>query len=717
MLDLSVPVRTAGGAELAVDRSQPNAFFALPPPPRVVTTNGTPEIELLRFIEDGRVTGGHLRFVASLAHPPDVLTRARTALADEARVDPDAIVLRPVPVEDASAEVVFLGRETTADGGLTALVQRGYGRTVAQSVPPHTAAFSIALTADGVRLIEAALASGSAPIALVYRLEVEGLWPAQQVMARVDWSRVYDHFSVHYKEGHLLTVTDVQSIVERLIEEQVVSIRVVHGLVPDEDDPSAPVDIAPAVAWVQREIVERTCAPLMALSREPARAWLGTFGEIFGTGTSFAVKKLTQIERSTADIDLQRQIVVKRTLTVQAHLADIGVDARRHIADAGPDHPFFARMELRARAAQPLDQVWVDEAVLSVGYGTATGSLRLTRDQPVATFDTWADRSPDRSWTVRPEVTFSATSPFDPGRRALLEGLTGTSREVALDFTTLLGLRRIDVEAHADVRVLITRATVRRRRAGQPPADQVLTFAANGSTTATAWFRESRPDDRFEVETEFLLADGRLVRLPVAPVDTHLLRLPPPFPGSLTVTLIADDDWTDVQTVVVSLQKRGDQRAGVFTLDKPGQIVDVKLDMPDPADRAFRYRVARTWASGAVQEDDWVETDVPVVLVGRTAANKLVVDISTVGPELPTAGVRLIEVDLSYIDAEHQVRDIRKAVLAARADRFRWEVPIADVNRRSYEYRVIVHRLSGASDVGPWTTTSERLLVVPVTAQ
>jgi hypothetical protein len=27
-----------------------------------------------------------------------------------------------------------------------------------------------------------------------------------------------------------------------------------------------------------------------------------------------------------------------------------------------------------------------------------------------------------------------------------------------------------------------------------------------------------------------------------------------------------------------------------------------------------------------------------------------------------------------------------------------------------------VHRLSGTSQVGPWTTTNERLLVVPVTA-
>jgi hypothetical protein len=104
-----------------------------------------------------------------------------------------------------------------------------------------------------------------------------------------------------------------------------------------------------------------------------------------------------------------------------------------------------------------------------------------------------------------------------------------------------------------------------------------------------------------------------------------------------------------------------------------------------------------------------------VVLVGRTSANKLVVDVSALGPELPEAGVRLIEVDLSYIDAPNQVRDIQKAVIGARADRFHWEVDLRDSNLRQYQYRVTVHRTSGDSQIGPWTTTSERLLAIPIT--
>jgi hypothetical protein len=127
--------------------------------------------------------------------------------------------------------------------------------------------------------------------------------------------------------------------------------------------------------------------------------------------------------------------------------------------------------------------------------------------------------------------------------------------------------------------------------------------------------------------------------------------------------------------------------------------------------------MTRSWSDGKVEEDNWVPSDVPVVLVGKTAANKLVVDVTPVGLELPQAGLRLIEVELSYIDVPNQVRDQKTAVIGSRADRFHWEVALQDPQRRAYEYRVTRHRSAGGPpDVGRWTTTAERLLVIPVAA-
>jgi hypothetical protein len=197
--------------------------------------------------------------------------------------------------------------------------------------------------------------------------------------------------------------------------------------------------------------------------------------------------------------------------------------------------------------------------------------------------------------------------------------------------------------------------------------------------------------------------------------DTRTVLLPPPFPGALTVQVLADEDWSDLERVVVTLQKREDLPAGTLVFDGPGKAAAVNLDLPDPTDRSFRYRATRTWTNGAEEEDDWVTTDVPMVLVGRVASTKLVVEVAPVGPELPEAGVLLIQVELSYVDAAHQVRDLRTAVLRARADRFRWEVAIRDPNRRGYEYRVTTHRTSGDQKVGSWTPSQDRLLLIPVT--
>jgi hypothetical protein len=184
----------------------------------------------------------------------------------------------------------------------------------------------------------------------------------------------------------------------------------------------------------------------------------------------------------------------------------------------------------------------------------------------------------------------------------------------------------------------------------------------------------------------------------------------------MTVQLLSDDDWSGLDRVVVAVQKSPDAPTGTFVFTGPGELVPVALDLPDPTDRSFRYRVTRTWAGGAVEEDGWAPSDASLVVVGRVASDKLVVDLAPVGPELTAAGVRLIEIELSYLDVANRIREQHTVVVQARAEKPRWQIAIADPRRRSYEYRVIVHRTSGAREVGPWTSTDARILPIPITA-
>jgi hypothetical protein len=712
VLDLNAPIRTVAGVDLAA-ADDPNVLYVLPPQPTVATVDGAPDVQLLRFVRDGQLAGGHLHLSVELAHPPSALEAVQAAL-DEERRNAQPFDLRPLSALDASAELLFFGRETQTSGGASPLLRRELGRTAAGFEPPHLASFSAMLTPEGAQLVEIALRSGGAPVGVVYQLQLEGLWPAMHVIAHVDWGSVYDHFSLEAKEGNLLTSRDIQKIAESLVEDRVITVQAIQGLAGEDGQPAP--DLAPALEWVQQELVERFCERLLPLSREPAHASLGTFGEIFGVGSAFAVKRLTQIERATADVDFQRSVVVTRTLTAQAHLADLLGDAPadEHIADAAEDHPFFRRFGLHVRTAAPLADIFVKEAILNFAYGSFRSPIRLAPDSAEGQVETWADSSPDGTWSIEPKVSFADDAPFDPGDLVDAPVLTGQTRELTVDLARLLGLMRFDVEGTPDPRVLGTAVKLVHRRNGTEVAEQNLALSPN-VPTQPAWFRDWQPGDRLVASAIHLLNDNRAVNEPPFDVDARIVRLPPAFPGAFTVLLVGDTDWSDLDRVVVTVQKDATSPTGTFVFDQGGQTHAISLDLPDPTDRTFRYRMTRTWENGEVDEEDWVQTDVPVVAVGRAGANKLVVDLMPIGLELPTAGIILIEVELSYIDPEHQVRDIQTLLIHALAEHPRWEVAIADPNRRTYEYRITVHRTSGETSVGPWTTSSDRILPIPVT--
>jgi hypothetical protein len=477
VLDLSAPLRTVAGVDLAADAFDPARFHVLPARPRVAVGEAGPELSLLRFVRAGEVTGGHLHLAVDTGHPGERLDAARAELAAE--LGDEAVELVASTPVAAEAELLFLGRESDADGGLGGLVRRGYGRMAAGIAPPHRARFAVDLDPDGVRLMEAALLSGGAPVGMIYRFGFEGLWPALQVIARVDWGQVYDHFSAHQRRGFFLAVEDVQRIREELIQQGAIQIHAVRGLAGD----SALADPAPVLAWIQRELVERCCEPVVPPSRRPARASLGGVGEVLAVGSAYQVKSLTQLERVVAKIDFQRRAVVRRTLIAESHLADLlgGAPVEDHLADAATDHPFFRRFALEVEATRPLAELHLDEAVLRFGYGSHDAAARLDQETAAARFECWADASPEGTWSLAPEVRFAADAPIRSGEAIRLPPLTGDSRALALDLGHLLALRELRLEAPVDERVLAASVRVRHLRGGETRAEREVVLTAEAA--------------------------------------------------------------------------------------------------------------------------------------------------------------------------------------------------------------------------------------------
>ena len=313
MIDLGAATRAIAGATLAVDHADPRHYHLLPPPPRVARHGDVPLLSLLRLVRDGELRGGLLTVVLELAWSSDALAAIHTALDEE--LGEDEYTVGAVQAVAAEAEL-FLARrpqdagEPSPDQPPEAVFPEVYGVAAARTSAPHRARFSLRLSAADTRLIEAALRSGAAPIGAVYRLQLEALRPGRRVVAKIDWSRAYHHFSSHFRAGGLFYVKDVRQLVERLVEERVVEIDAVEGLddtaagdalaeppavetgpvngadeagdaagqPADDGRQSADESVAQVLEWVQRSLIERFSRPVMPLSREPARASLGHGG-------------------------------------------------------------------------------------------------------------------------------------------------------------------------------------------------------------------------------------------------------------------------------------------------------------------------------------------------------------------------------------------------------------------------------------------------------
>lgn len=712
MLDLGRELIRLEGVDLAPDHADPALFYVLPPPPRVVVGAEGPEVALLRLREGGAVREAHLRLGVELAHPEARLRAAVEALqARLALRDPP--VLAPMIARRAEARLIFAGKEPEAPEDTAALVCRPLLAQIVSPSPPHRATLSAALSSEAAEIVAAALQGGGAPVGVAFQLEVETIWPAQRILVEVDWRRAYEHLSSHVRQGTLVLTRDVRELFEDLVEERLVRVTAIRGV-----DGSALAETAmdQALSWVEAAVVERFFDPVMPLDRAPAQTSLGTVGEIFGVGHGFAFKALRQEEIATGQVDLSRSAVLGRTLLVQAHLHDLmgGLDPASRIADVALGHPFFQRFSFTLSTARPLADTKVSEVVVRWRYGAAEESLRLDGAVAEATAETWADRSPDRRWSLTAEVRFADDAPLSAGEVVLIGPLEGAARRCVLDLEALLGWRALAVEAAPDAQVLQTRVTVSHQREGEELGSVEL--ALTGDTrSGVLYFVGVRPGDRLVASTVHLLEDGRQARPEPADVLGTVLRVPPASPGEQLVTLYAEGDWEGLERLVVTLEKSPELPGGTFTFDRSGTSVTVALPLPDPANRSWRYRVLRT-VDGVDEEEDWRVTDRPALSLGRYSQDVLAVTVEPLGPGFSSVGVHSVQVELRYFDPQNGIREETTLVLRSNVDRQTWKVALADPTSRLYQAQITTWYTNGQTRVIPWRDQTGPLLVVPIVA-
>jgi hypothetical protein len=216
MLTFESPFYEIKGVVVLRDHAVPTMFHYLAGPPRLTRSDdGRPNLLLLKYrhaldamasttpLVREQLGGGFLLFGVDCGLSEEVKEEIIREL--QSRVPPDAgpISLVPVLYTKGTVNVIALDAQRPAAAAPTddpethsTFVRGILGVATPSLLQDQRAIFSLALSPDGVALLEDAYQSELSPIGVMYELEFSGLRPAIAIKATVDKKRVYEQLKL-----------------------------------------------------------------------------------------------------------------------------------------------------------------------------------------------------------------------------------------------------------------------------------------------------------------------------------------------------------------------------------------------------------------------------------------------------------------------------------------------------------------------------------------
>jgi hypothetical protein len=235
------------------------------------------------------------------------------------------------------------------------------------------------------------------------------------------------------------------------------------------------------------------------------------------------------------------------------------------------------------------------------------------------------------------------------------------------------------------------------------------------------------PEHRFVIRPEPQLmgmplrTEGTLfykdgAQVPLSPQEwtpQELIVINEPRENMLRVRVMLADPMKEYQQVSVRLKYEHGERLveRVIDLKQHAQLEEWAVRLEDPAQRAWQYQFTAVKRSGDIDTSDWLDGEDDQLILGVKAADVIPVEVSwLVVP--PASDLLAVRVEMRYLTDRDEVQwQHTEVIRAGHAGNFTWSIPITDLTRRSYQYRVTEFRASGASE-GQWQTSDVRALIL-----
>jgi hypothetical protein len=696
VLFLKTPYHLIEGIAVFSDHASETQFYFLPAMPHLSTMpdasgQPVPQLELIAFRDgDGAGNGGFLTFQVDVG----VEEERRAAVEDELRrihrLGGSPINLSPVILEGGTVELVMLGAAWD-DDGKPILDEDGQQRFVVRrspSAPPalygdNQAIFSVELDQDGVQLVEDSLVNGELlPIGVVYSLDFYALRPAFSVRINADWERVQTHFEKSLKADVLFSSVEIDKVVDKLIEDQVVTIEVDSFLPEGEDGGSWIGRRDQAVKEFKDMVLENFFKPSIEPVREEKDGWdrftdtaerlstLAVTGGWAGVAKfSYVQKDLTRIDQKRANLKMNERVTVKRSIYPQATLRGLGrnVDASRLIRRVSLDDPWFDQRAVQAHSLVDFAHDRVAAVNLTLTYDGQPRTILLTKETPDGGSD-WNSLVTNgrmvRDVTYEYRVSFEGV---DSGQRpaVLLAGTRttiGDQFEVSPRAEELYFLDDIQIGAALLPWDRYPQVAVEVRYADPPNRIRLAeTFLLSKERPEATWtrFRLNPALTGYDVRVTFLSPAGRDVLQDWTTTDQERLVIRDPHPLRRTVTVAPAVDWRLVAMVFVELRyvdlfNSVDEEATLSFFDTPEDRVPktFAVNLVDGEQRLVR------WSATFVLKDNRTIAVPPSMTAGSTVvlrsdmAGHRVVTVLPPEVDFAAQGIARVEARLAYDDAE-----------------------------------------------------------------
>lgn len=595
MLYLKPPFHIIEGVAVFADHANERQFYYMPAAPHLTTVfdaragREIPRIQLLKF-RGGAGNGGFLTFEVNLGIDQARLDEVAAQFKRLHRLREDPIPA-PVILEGGEVSLVMLGLAFD-ENGKPLLDEEQQPRFVVRKAPSarpalygdNQAIFSVELDQDGVQLVETSLANSELmPIGVVYSLDFLALRPAFTVKVEADWNRVQTHFQKSFKADVLFSSTEIDKVVDKLIEDQAVRIDVDSFLPEDED----------AGSWVGRRdqaindfkdmVMDTFFKPSLEPMKDEKDGWdravdvaervslLAATGGWAGVAKfSYVEKDFTRIDQKRMNLQMNERVTVKRSIYPQATLKGLAsllrdangqVDLGLFVQSVTLDDDWFAKRKVKAHSLVDFDNDKVDAVNLTLTYDGRPRTIRLTKAQPDGEGE-WnsllAGNTMVRPVDYQYSVTFRGVDTADrPGilvspRRSIV----GDEFEVSPRGERLYFIDDIQVGAGALPWDRFPQVAVELRY--KDPANGIQlaeTLLLSKDRPEATWkrFRMNPQLSSYDVQVTFLALDHRDVLLEWRSTDQERLIIRDPRPLRRTVQVAPAVDWRLVAMIFVEL--------------------------------------------------------------------------------------------------------------------------------------------------------------------